>query len=86
MKQTQYQKSPSPKSLFERFLQRQTHKPSAVQIQKWEDEGGGLAPSEHDMLVPDENDHVSRKMRLYFARAWRAITKNTNSLQNEEKL
>ncbi len=83
---SKYYKPASAQTLFDRFLQRQTHSPTDAQVQKWEDEGGCIPPLESEALQAHDNDSFSHKINLYFTRAWRAITSNKDSLQNKEKL
>lgn len=72
---SKYTKPASPESLFARFLQRRSHQPTELQLEKWEDEGG-RAPeynSEYDWY---ENDPLSKKIKLFFKKMLEKFSSN----------
>lgn len=63
-KDARYIKPDNPDSLFSRFLQRQSHQPTELQLEKWEDEGG-VVPEYNAEYGWYENDPLSKKVQLF---------------------
>lgn len=70
-----YVKPANPDTLFSRFLQRQTHKPTELQLEKWEDEGG-VVPEYNAEYGWFENDPWTKKVRLFFKKILEKFSAN----------
>ncbi|WP_409478940.1 hypothetical protein [Pseudobdellovibrio sp. HCB154] len=70
-----YIKPDNPDSLFSRFLQRQSHKPTELQLEKWEDEGG-VVPEYNAEYGWYENDPFTKKVKLFFKRMLEKFSQN----------
>jgi hypothetical protein len=75
MKENKYQKSPSPKQLYHRFIQRMSHQPTEQQIQRWEDEGG-RTPATLDQAYVATLSWV-QKIKYYAEKFWKTIHPHT---------
>lgn len=70
-----YFKPGDPDSAFDKFLQRKTHAPTELQIEKWEDEGG-VSPEYNAEYGWFENDPWTKKVSLFFKRLLEKISSN----------
>lgn len=81
MEKNVYTKQPSAETLFNRFLQRKTMRPTDKQLQRWEDEGGVTPEAEQEAYDP--NQPLGQQFRSYFRRAWKALNANFNPLEKK---
>lgn len=70
-----YIKADNPDSLFSRFLQRQSHQPTELQLEKWEDEGG-VVPEYNAEYGWFENDPFTKKVKLFFKHMLEKLSSN----------
>jgi hypothetical protein len=70
-----YYKPAGPEALFKRYLQRQTHEPTELQLEKWEDEGG-VVPEYNAEYGWFENDPWTKKVKLFFKRILEKLSSN----------
>ncbi|AZZ35535.1 hypothetical protein CIK05_01540 [Bdellovibrio sp. qaytius] len=70
-----YFKPDNPDSAFDKFLQRKTHAPTELQMEKWEDEGG-VVPEYNVEYGWYENDPFLKKVGLFFKRILEKISAN----------
>lgn len=84
MQKNNFHKEPGPDVLFTRFLQRQTHEPTDVQVQKWEDEGGAIPdPEDGADNAADQGRPFATRVKAYLSRAWKAMNSNYNPLEKK---
>lgn len=70
-----YIKTDNPDSLFSRFLQRKSHQPTELQLEKWEDEGG-IVPEYNAEYGWFENDPFTKKVKLFFKHMLEKLSSN----------
>ena len=70
-----YFKPDNPDSLFDRYLQRKSHAPTELQLEKWEDEGG-VTPEFNAEYGWFENDPFLKKVKLFFKRWLEKVSQN----------
>ena len=70
-----YFKPANPDDTFDRFMNRQKHEPSEMQLEKWEDEGG-VTPIYNTEYGWFENDPFSRKVVLFLKKILQKMSSN----------